>query len=111
MSTWKSIDPWEKYFTSAQSNEHAKKLARSSNNSSALSLSEILEKLKIEQRCKNLELCAALRKLVSIYQDRFAVNVESEPTAIPPFHIDIDSEKWSQIKPEKYPRPQTVGSG
>jgi len=108
IDTWKSIDPWEKYFISAQSNGHAKKLARSSDNSSSLSLNEIFEILKIEQRCKNPELSAALRKLVSIYQDRFAVNVESEPAAIPPFHIDIDSEKWSQLKPEKYPRPQTV---
>jgi len=52
IDTWRSIDPWEKYFISAQSTTPAKKLARSSDNSSSLSLNEIYEKLKIEQRCK-----------------------------------------------------------
>jgi putative transposase len=48
-----------------------------------------------------------LRELVAIYKDRFAVNVGSEPAAIQPFKIEVDDAKWSQRRPERYPRPQT----
>jgi hypothetical protein len=42
-----------------------------------LNLDEILDKLKLSERCKSPSLRQKLTDLVTIYQDRFAVNVGS----------------------------------
>jgi hypothetical protein len=105
------INPWSHYFTAAQShknNRHAGKPTTSSDDkTTALSLTEILKNLKLHERCNDSKLRAQLERIVTQFQDRFAVNVASEPAAIPPFRIEVDQTKWSLIKPEKYPRPQS----
>jgi hypothetical protein len=101
------INPWSTYFTAAQTENRqaAEATACSDNPTTSVHSQEILKILKLNEHCKDSLLRAQLERLVTQFQDRFAVNVASEPAAIPPFRIDIDTTKWSQIKPEKYPRP------
>ena len=73
-----------------------------------LNLDEILDKLKLSERCKSPSLRQKLTDLVTMYQDRFAVNVGSTPAAISPFEIEVDESEWLQLKSEKYPRPQSA---
>ena len=124
IETWNKHDPWSDYFQSAQqtseTNTNAPKMThesgtvRSSTNNNhkqemdVLNLAEILDKLKLSERCKSPSLRQKLTDLVTMYQDRFAVNVGSTPAAISPFEIEVDESEWLQLKSEKYPRPQSA---
>jgi hypothetical protein len=109
---WDDINAWNNYFESAQQRSEANEKRERVNSEGAktlhtLTLEDIFQKLQIDNYCKHPKLRAMLRELVAIYKDRFAVNVGSEPAAIPPFKIEVDDAKWSPRRPERYPRPQS----
>ena len=116
IQNYKTIDPWNDYFQDAQtkpqiveeSMHKRQKLSSDNTSSSQLTLDEILNKLKIDEICKDTKLNKQLKQLVATYQDVFAVNVGTVPAKISPFKIEIDENKWSKIKLERYPRPQTL---
>jgi hypothetical protein len=116
IQNYKKIDPWNDYFQDAQTKPHIaeeskhkrQKLSSDNTSSSQLTLDDILNKLKIDEICKDSKLSEKLKELVATYQDVFAVNVGKTPAKISPFKIEIDENKWSKIKLERYPRPQTI---
>jgi hypothetical protein len=99
---WQPINPWNSYFKSAQEEEKVepeqKRQRASLDSRTPLAVDEILDKLKLNEKCNDAILRAKLRDLVEHYQDRFAVNVESKPAAISPFNIEVDESKWLQRK-------------
>ena len=87
IQNYKTIDPWNDYFQDAQtkpqiveeSMHKRQKLSSDNTSSSQLTLDEILNKLKIDEICKDTKLNKQLKQLVATYQDVFAVNVGTVP--------------------------------